>query len=167
MMRHCRRPAGSSDPEWLFRDMNMAHRMAMQAVFNRNGVGELGQPLILFVLEDCIDDGVIPTQKELAEKLNISPATVTISLKSLERRGYVRKIADGEDLRCNRIEITSAGRITAERCRRAFDEIDKAMYTGFSDNEKSLLSGFYTRMMGNLLTLAESAKTPRGSGEVR
>lgn len=166
-MRYCMRPAGSSDPEWLFRDLHMAHRTAIQAVFSRDGLAELGQPLILFVLEDCSNDGAIPTQKELADKLNISPATVTISLKSLERRGYVRKIADGEDLRCNRIEITDSGRITAEKCRQAFHEIDMAMYNGFSENEIKLLSGFYTRMKGNLLELAESANSQEKSGEVR
>jgi DNA-binding MarR family transcriptional regulator len=166
-MSHCIRPMGTVDPEWLFRDLHMAHRLAVQSVFSRDGVGDLGQPLILLILDDYGSSGETPTQKELADSLNISPATVTMSLKSLERKGYIRKITDDADLRCNRVEITNTGRETAEKCRRAFNEIDKAMYHGFSEDEKMLISGLYARMIENLMDLTNSVKAQGEGGETR
>ena len=139
-------------PEWLFRNLNNAHRLATDALFHRMGINDLGQPMMLFILSE----GAVSTQKELAEMMGLSPSTVTISLKSLERLGYVRKISDPNDMRRKRIEITELGLETAEKCRHVFRVIDRVMYKDFTPEEKDLISQLYIRMTDNLIMLADS-----------
>ena len=50
--------------------------------------------MILFLLKDKGREGRIAAQKELSDAMHVSPATVAVSLKSLEREGYVEKLAD-------------------------------------------------------------------------
>jgi DNA-binding MarR family transcriptional regulator len=152
-LRHCEQAAHGSGPEWLFRDLQDAHRRAFISAFQRCGVGDMGHPMILFILEEFGEDGVIATQKELARRMRLSPTTITISLKTLERQGYVRKVTDGSDLRRNRVEITEAGRQIADKCRAAFSEIDRAMYRGFTPEEIGLISSLYLRMAENLRSI--------------
>ncbi len=147
-----RNPPMKGRAEWLFRELNNAHRMATDAVTSRLGLRELGQPIILFILEDCGDEGI--SQGELAKIMRVSPATVTVSLKSLERHACIRKVPDETDMRRNRIEITEKGRHAARLCRLAHDRIDRAMYRGFSREEMDTISSLYVRMTENLFALA-------------
>ena len=143
-------------PEWYFRELFQAHRTASLAVSSYFDLNECGQPMILFVLNHEYDDGYSPTQKELAERLGISPSTTTISLKSLERIGYVRKVSDEKDMRCKRIEITEKGRDAALKFLDVFNIINKAMYQGFADEERELVSHFFSRITENLLKLTDN-----------
>ena len=45
------------------------------------------------------------SQKELAEYLNVTAATVAVSVKKLEKGGYITRIVDQED---NRYQQSSA-----------------------------------------------------------
>ncbi len=144
------------EPKWLYRDLKRMHELATSSVFMEQGLN-IGQPLLLFVLEAQSDDGINPTQRDLADELNLSPTTVTMSIKSLERQGYVEKFSDVSDMRKNRIEITDKGREIAKSCRRALDKVDEGMYLGFSDDEIALISSFFVRMTENLRKLTESA----------
>jgi len=146
--------------EWLFRDLNNAYRMASDAAFAKFGVKEFGQPIILFMLERYGKDGVIATQKELAQRMGVSPTTITISLKSLERLGCIRKINDKKDLRKNQIEITEKGKMVAKQCRKAFEDLNKAMYEGFTPEERELISSFFIRMTNNLIKAAKLSCFP-------
>ncbi len=144
------------EPKWLYRDLKRMHELATSSVFMEQGLN-IGQPLLLFVLEAQSDNGINPTQRDLADELNLSPTTVTMSIKSLERQGYVKKFSDASDMRKNRIEITGKGREIAKSCRRALDKVDEGMYLGFSDDEIALISSFFVRMTENLRKLTESA----------
>ena len=144
------------EPKWLYRDLKRMHELATSSVFMEQGLN-IGQPLLLFVLEAQSDEGISPTQRDLADELNLSPTTVTMSIKSLERQGYVKKFSDASDMRKNRIEITDKGREIAKSCRRALDKVDEGMYLGFSDDDIALISSFFVRMTENLRKLTESA----------
>ena len=65
----------------LFHDVHRAHHNAMLAALAAQGLQDLGQPRVLFVLDGLKDGGA--TQRELAESVHVSPATMTASLKSL------------------------------------------------------------------------------------
>jgi DNA-binding MarR family transcriptional regulator len=150
MPRHPFRP---NEPKWLFRDLKRIHELATTAVFEHYELSGFAQSLILFVLSHKSEDGEIPTQRELAYELNLSPTTITVAVKALVKQGCVRKLTDEEDMRKNRIEITDKGREVALSCRDALDKIDETMYLGFTPEEKELISSFYIRMTDNLKTL--------------
>lgn len=91
----------------------------------------------------------LPSQKELAEHLNITPAAVTGALKKLETGGYIERSA-GDDNRFNEISITELGKRVVEETKTMFAKIDTLMFCGFSDEELKILIGYFERMQDNL-----------------
>lgn len=76
------------------------------------------------------------SQKELADRVGITPAAVTGILKHLEREGYITR-CEGRDSRYHEIDITELGRDAVLLSRKVFSEVDTALFDGFSDEELS------------------------------
>lgn len=93
---------------------------------------------------------VTPSQKELAERFDVSPAAVANNLKKLEKDGYIQRSTDEGDTRFNRIAITEKGKAICTETRRHFDGVDEAMLNGFSDGERAQLFSYLSRMKHNL-----------------
>jgi len=93
------------DVQLLFRAVGRMHKVCLRKEMDRRGLAEVGQPYILFMLRDH-QEGMNWDQKQFAEALGVSPATVAISIKRMERAGLVTRVPDPEDLRRNRIAIT-------------------------------------------------------------
>lgn len=136
-------------PEQLFHVLERKHRAAVDNLLSKNGVCNIGQPVILTILSQQ-EDGTIESQKELAKRLRVSPATVTVSLKSMERDGYVKKLSNSEDLRCKPISITEKGMQAAKLIDQVFETLDHGMYLGFSQTEREDIAEKYKRMIDNL-----------------
>jgi DNA-binding MarR family transcriptional regulator len=137
------------DVQLLFRAVGKMHKACLRKEMDRRGLAEVGQPFILFMLRDH-QEGMNWDQKQFAEALGVSPATVAISIKRMERAGLVTRVPDPEDLRRNRITITEKGRRLVDDCIRAFRHVDTGMFRGFSDEEREELAGYYRRMVRNL-----------------
>jgi DNA-binding MarR family transcriptional regulator len=136
-------------PEQLFHVLNRKHEMAVDDLLSQNGIANIGQPVILSILSQQ-ENGTIESQKELARRLRVSPATVTISLKSMERDGYIKKLSNAEDLRCKPISITEKGTQAARLIDQVFETLDHGMYRGFEPEELEKISSLYRRMIENL-----------------
>lgn len=102
----------------------------------------------------------IPSQKELAEIMGVSPAAVTTILKKMEREGYVSRSVTDEDNRRNEIRITEAGLAKISETRAAFEATDRAMFAGFTPEELEQLLIFMERMDRNLDALGAPADPP-------
>jgi DNA-binding MarR family transcriptional regulator len=50
------------------------------------------------------------TQTELADRLKITPATVTKMLQRMEKTGFIQRKPDAKDQRASRVYLTKAGR---------------------------------------------------------
>ena len=107
-----------------------------------------GQPMIL----DYIKENNLCTQKELADSLHISPASVATSIKRLEKSGFVKRTTDKDDVRKNRLSLTDEGLKTLAEFRSICDETDNEMFKGFSDEECDLLCEYLQRLYNNLDT---------------
>jgi len=145
--------------ELLSRQINQAHRTAVQAELAAAGLSEIGHPMLLSILKSGGEDSACQcgAQRELAELLHISPAAVASSLKSLEKSGYIRREPGQEDARRNRVLLTEKGRQAVEGCDRAFESVSRQMLAGFSQEEQELLLSFRQRMLHNL-TQSNQAK---------
>lgn len=132
----------------LFHDVHRAHHNAVLAALSAQGLQFVGQPKVLFVLDSLAEGGA--TQRELAESVHVSPATMTASLKSLERQGYVTKRSDQTDGRCKRVAITEKGRQAVQLCDKALRQVDHRLYAGFTPEEVERLKNDYRRMLKNL-----------------
>lgn len=155
----CRLSGDMTGPEWAFRSVTRAHHIAHAAVFEKLGLREVGQPVLLFVLDDMRLENRSCSQTELCELLRLSPPTVTISLQSLEKRGYVQRMPDEHDRRRNCITLTELGIETAEKCRQAFLDIDEVMYAGFSEEERRTLTAMFNRIATNLSSFTQTPES--------
>lgn len=107
-----------------------------------------GQPMIL----EYIKNHNLCTQKELADSLHISPASVATSIKRLEKSGFVKRSADKADIRKNRLDLTEEGLKTLTEFRSICNETDEKMFKDFSEEECELLCNFLQRLYNNLDT---------------
>ena len=141
-----------SSPAWRYR---MLHVCLLYTSPSPRDVEDFGHPFILFLLENCGEDGSFEMQKELSKRLRISPASVTAALKALEKQGCIVREAQESDMRRKRIRITDKGREVALRYKEVFTEVDEAMYRGFSDEELRAVSAYFERITQNLRALCE------------
>jgi len=105
-----------------------------------------GQPEILeYLLKhgDC-------SQKELAEALSVSPASIATSLKRMSKAGFIDRAPDEADRRINRLKITEKGKEALLAGRKECDKVDKIMFSGFNEDEIDAFSDMLSRISDNL-----------------
>lgn len=152
------------EPSALFHGLHHAHKRRVMEEQAGRGVGDLGSPMLLLSLFYAETAGEQWSQRDVARTIRISPATVAVSLKTLERDGYVKRSADERDQRRNRVELTDKGRQAVEKCGESFRAVDERMLSGFTPEEKAQLTGFFTRMIDNLGGVEEPPFCPPGKG---
>lgn len=132
-----------------WRRLSMAHRMCSELLRKSTGLEDVSQPALLAALASA-PNGVADSQKVLAEMLHVTPATITVSLRSMQRNGYVTKQVDEADQRRKRIILTEKGKQASKLLIGFSNLLDSDMYKGFSDEERALCSQFFLRMTENL-----------------
>ena len=140
----------ADEPSAIFHGLHQAHRKRVMEEQAERELADLGSPMLLLVLLHGEKAGRIYSQREVAHLLRLAPATVAVSLKSLERSGYVERRADEKDARRNQVGLTDKGRRAVELCGQSFRAVDQRMLAGFSPEEREQLNGFFHRMMENL-----------------
>ena len=110
-----------------------------------------------FVLMHLSKEGRAASQAEVAQMLHVSPARVTLLMKSLDAEGYIER-ASGADGRRNEITITEKGKAVVERSRAFFRQLDAACYAGFAPEELERFSGYLERVLENLRDIEEETR---------
>lgn len=143
--------------ELLSRQINQAHRNAINSELAARGLSEIGHPMLLCILKSSGKDPAerCYAQRDLAELLHISPAAVANSLKSLEKGGYITRTPGAEDARRNQVTLTEKGHAAIQGCIQSFAAVSHRMLAGFTPEEQLQLLSFRQRMLNNL----------RGSGD--
>ena len=93
------------------------------------------QSMILFQLHR---DGRI-SQKELAQKLNVSAPSITSMIQKMEKSGYIVRNVDEKDQRMMRLDLTEKGQACIEHVKAIAEKMDEIAFTGISPEEKMLL----------------------------
>ncbi len=93
--------------------------------------------------------GKLPSQKELAEHLDITPAAVTGALKKIEHDGYIKRTL-GQDNRFNEVKITEKGREIVEKTKKLFLATDRSLFEGFTEEELDIYVSFLEKMQNNM-----------------
>jgi len=101
----------------------------------------------------CHHEGI--SQRELAQQLEISPPSIAVTAKRLEKLGYISRQMDEKDNRMNILNTTEAGREILSRTWKEYIGIDQRMFAGFTNDELKTMADFYMRMEKNLWDVAE------------
>jgi DNA-binding MarR family transcriptional regulator len=150
--------SSTDDLELLFRSAIKMHRRCLKKEMDSRGLGKVGQPTILFMLRNH-EVAAECDQKGFSVALGVSPATIAVSIKRMERAGLVCKSTDPNDLRRNHLTITDKGLRLVDDCIRAFQHVDAGTFKGFSEEERKQLEGYYRRMIENLVAMGAQLPT--------
>lgn len=128
----------------LFRQSDQSMKRAIGKKVEDTGIYRSQHRLLMFLGKhpDC-------SQIVIANKLEISPAAVAVSLKKLEKAGYITRSCDVEDNRMNHVVITDKGKKAIDQSILYFQEIEDAMFEGFSQEELETYAAFLERVIHN------------------
>ncbi|MDO4572582.1 MAG: MarR family winged helix-turn-helix transcriptional regulator, partial [Clostridia bacterium] len=90
------------------------------------------------------------TQALLAEQLRVTPASIALSTKRLEKAGLIERRVDPDNRRCNRLRSTDEGAHAADTYRQCFNAVDSRTFRGFSEEERAQLASYLDRMIKNI-----------------
>ncbi len=90
------------------------------------------------------------SQVELAEKFDVSAAAVAVTLKKLEKGGYITREAAHSDNRINQVNITEKGKDVIRESIRLFQEVDRCFFAGFTDEEVARFWQYMERAYRNM-----------------
>lgn len=105
-----------------------------------------GQPPILGLLYQ--HDGM--SQKEMARALNLSPATMTVTLKRMEKAGLVRREMDEHDQRILRVHLSEQGRQMWLKSSEELRSVTEELMEGISPEERKQMQGYLRRIAVNM-----------------
>lgn len=105
-----------------------------------------GQPPLLFLLSR--HEGL--RQSELAERLRIKPATVTVMLNRMVKNGLVERRTDPKDQRVSRVYLTDRGWSAVDEVRSALQMSEAHVFEGITPEEKMLLRRLLLHMIDNV-----------------
>ena len=110
------------------------HRQRADVLLNQIGL-HVGQEMFLCGL--WANEGV--TQTELAEILQLQPATVTNTLQRLEREKIIERRDDLDDQRVSRVYTTEKGRNLERLVNEKWSQLESEAFDGFTVEERVLL----------------------------
>ena len=91
------------------------------------------------------------SQRQLAQKIGITPPSMTVTLRKLEELGFIHKEPDEKDQRIIRIRLSEAGKECIEKLKSIMDEMEEILYQGIRPEERMLFRRLILEMRENLL----------------
>lgn len=131
--------------------MGKLHKLELvQQLAHRRGAQEHGLYFGQMPVLDFIAANPGCTQVQVADYLRVSPASIALSTKRLQKAGYLIKEVDAENLRCKRLYISDEGKKACEMCRERMDQIDAVAFQGFSEEDLETFSELLDRVTLNM-----------------
>lgn len=89
-------------------------------------------------------------QKNLANKLNITPASVSVIVNQLESEGLLNRIPDEKDGRKFNLLLTEKGQSLMPKIRKSWLKIQEEITNGFTESENANLLRLLQKVEKNL-----------------
>lgn len=128
------------------------HRAAIERKLAALGIHRTQHMTLLTIKRQ----GGIGTQRAIAERFDISPAAVAVTLRKLEEGGYITRRAGAQDGRCKEVQLTERGEQILKLSYEAFTAVDLAMFTDFTEEELAAFSATLTKLQGALRAAEEA-----------
>ncbi|KAI4444431.1 MarR family transcriptional regulator [Schaedlerella arabinosiphila] len=106
-----------------------------------------GHAGILFILNK---EGEL-SQRELSEKMNLTPPTITSAIQKMEKLGYIRRKPDDKDQRVLRLCVTDKGKACLDQICKVGKEMEEMAFQGMSMEETLLLKRLLMQVRDNLM----------------
>ncbi len=120
-----------------------------------------GHPAMLFHVARA--PGI--TQSEIAQQLEISKASVAVSVKRMESAGLLRREVDPSDRRVTHLYLTPAGEEMDAACARGREFMMDSLYHGLTDEELHTLYTLIGKLHINLQVAHDTLPAADGKDE--
>lgn len=130
---------------YLLRSVSIKHRHYAYNVLGKDRWG-VSQDLIIYHLAQ--QKGL--NQKDLVEKLNITPASVSSLVNQMESEGLLVKVQDKKDARKFSLSLTEKGQSLVSQVIDSWLKLQKEITEGFTDEEKATFLRLLKQVEKNL-----------------
>ncbi len=90
------------------------------------------------------------SQKDLASKLNITPASISVIVHQMESEGLLTRIPDEKDKRQVNLSLTEKGENLLPKVSNSWSKIQEKITRGLNESEKATLSHLLQKVAKNL-----------------
>lgn len=121
-------------------------RIKFNEVLNDEGLFSGQQHIIMLLFHE---DG--QTVGQIANRLGVAPATASVSIKRMEKSGFIKRKADEKDARTVKIFLTEKGRAIMENIHNKMNEQEKRITDGLDEEEVNQLSDILDKVIKNII----------------
>lgn len=127
--------------------LNLLRHIYYQKISSKTGLYVGQVPILDYVLKnhEC-------TQREIADQLQISPASIAISTKRMQKIGLLQKAVDEDNLRRNKLTITQKGYESLSTCKSELDKLDSQIFENINMEELEQLSVIIDKMISSIIS---------------
>jgi DNA-binding MarR family transcriptional regulator len=129
------------------------HRKIMMNYLDETGVYHAQHRLLMEISRNPN-----ASQIDIARQMDVTAATIAVSLKKLEKEGYINREKDESDSRFNKITVTEKGDRVVKRSREIFESTDQKVLDGFTEEEKHTLLVLLQKLVANLTRMEDEIK---------
>ena len=90
------------------------------------------------------------TVSQIAEEMRTTSATASVSIKRLEKAGFVEKRSSDSDARITKIYLTDKALAVTQRIKAKMDEAEESLTQGLTQEEKYQLSDLLDKVVNNI-----------------
>jgi DNA-binding MarR family transcriptional regulator len=130
---------------YLLRNVGMKYRYYAYNVLGKDRWGVNQDLAIYHIAQNKKLD-----QKDLANKLNITPASVSVIVNQMESEGLLIRIPDEKDGRKVNLLLTEKGQSLVSKVRNSWSKIQDEITNGFNESEKATLLRLLQKVEKNL-----------------
>jgi len=143
-------------------NFNMKHRRIMQSYLDETGVYQAQHRLLMEISRNPN-----ASQKEVAKIMDVSASTIAVSLKKLEKGGYIKRETDEDDNRLNKITLTEKGKKVVDQSKQIFRLTDQKVLQGLTEDEKYTLYVLLQKLDVNLTRMEDELKSKKERIDIR
>lgn len=125
--------------------LSRQHFQLCSSHLEETGIGS-GQVPVLLELERS---GEL-SQRELAQRTRVTPATMSGTLKRMERAGLIVRTSDENDARVSRVRLTEEGHAQCDNAHRGFDRACGQMLSVLDEESLETLGALLSRIEDSL-----------------
>jgi len=114
-----------------------AFRVLLWNESKENSLSPIQIQILIFIFFHANDKCTV---SYLAKEFNLSKPTISESIKLMEQKGFIKKIADAADCRSYSIALTAAGKLTAEKSSNFAFAIEKPLGSLTGEKKEIILS---------------------------
>jgi len=115
-----------------------------------------------------IDGAGVPlTPSQVSDRVLIASATMTATLDLLERRGWIRRVANPDDRRSTLIEITPDGKAATDQLLPGIRTLEKGILSALTPGEREHLLELLAKVLARAAEVAAGPPEPLHGQRVR